>query len=79
MAPPRRVLFVQGGGAGAHDEWNAKLVDNLTRRLGDGYEVRYPRMPHEDEPGFTTWSAAIRREMLALSEGAVVVTSWAMT
>ncbi|MFG2058363.1 alpha/beta fold hydrolase [Micromonospora sp. NPDC048930] len=72
MAGTRRILFIQGGGAGTHDEWDDKLVDSLRRELGDGYEVRYPRMPDEDEPSYARWSAAIRREMTALGDGAVV-------
>jgi pimeloyl-ACP methyl ester carboxylesterase len=72
MAGTRQLLFVQGGGAGAHDEWDDKLVDSLRRELGDGYEVRYPRMPEEDDPSYATWSAAIRRELTALDDGAVV-------
>ena len=51
MTETRQVLFIQGGGAGVHDEWDDKLVDSLRRELGDGYEVRYPRMPAEDDPG----------------------------
>ncbi|KAB1914106.1 alpha/beta fold hydrolase [Micromonospora sp. AMSO31t] len=72
MAETRQVLFVQGGGAGTHDEWDDKLVDSLRRELGDGYEVRYPRMPDEDDPSHARWSAAIRRELAALDDGAVV-------
>lgn len=73
MAETRQILFIQGGGAGAHDEWDDKLCDSLRRELGDGYEVRYPRMPDEDDPSYARWSAAIRREMTALDAGAVVV------
>ncbi|MFG2169140.1 alpha/beta fold hydrolase [Micromonospora chersina] len=73
MAETRQILFIQGGGAGAHDEWDDKLCDSLRRELGGGYEVRYPRMPDEDEPSYARWSAAIRREMTALDAGAVVV------
>jgi pimeloyl-ACP methyl ester carboxylesterase len=72
MAGTRQVLFIQGGGAGAHDEWDDKLFDSLRRELGDGYEVRYPRMPDEDDPSYARWSAAIRREMTDLDDGAVV-------
>ena len=67
------MLFIQGGGAGAHDEWDDKLVHSLGRELGDRYEVRYPRMPDEDDPSYATWSAAIRRELADLDDGAVVV------
>jgi predicted alpha/beta hydrolase family esterase len=67
-----QTLFIQGGGKGAYDEWDGKLVDDLRRELGDGHEVRYPRMPAEDDPSYARWSAAIRREMAHLSNGAVV-------
>ncbi|MFG3301807.1 alpha/beta fold hydrolase [Micromonospora chersina] len=73
MAGTRQILFIQGGGAGVHDEWDDKLCDSLRRELGNGYEVRYPHMPDEDDPSYARWSAAIRREMAALDGGAVVV------
>ena len=73
MTGARQILFIQGGGAGAHDEWDDKLCDSLRRELGDGYEVRYPRMPDEDDPGYARWSAAIHEEMTSLDDGAVVV------
>ena len=72
MTPTRQILFIQGGGAGAHDEWDDKLVESLRRKLGGGYEVRYPRLPDEGEPGYARWSEAIRREMADLDDGAVV-------
>jgi predicted alpha/beta hydrolase family esterase len=71
-AATRQVLFIQGAGAGAHDDWDAELVDSLTRELGERYEVRYPKMPQEDDPSFAGWSAAIRQELAALGGGAVV-------
>jgi hypothetical protein len=45
-------LFIQGGGAGSHDEWENKLVDSLRRELGPDYDVRYPRMPKEADPSY---------------------------
>ena len=68
----RQILFIQGGGKGVHDEWDDKLFDGLSRELGDGHEVCYPRMPAEDDPSYARWSAAIRREMAGLNDGAVV-------
>ena len=73
MTAARQVLFVQGGGAGTHDEEDAALVDSLQRGLGDGYEVRYPRMPDEGEPGYARWSAAVRDEVDDLPDGALAV------
>jgi predicted alpha/beta hydrolase family esterase len=72
MTGARQVLFVQGGGEGAHDEWDDKLVDSLRRELGDECDVRYPRMPDEDDPSYAGWSGAIRRELADLHAGAVV-------
>jgi hypothetical protein len=72
MAGTRQVLFIQGGGAGVHDEWDNKLVDSLRRELGAGYRVRYPRMPDEEDPNYARWSAAIRRELAALDDDAVL-------
>jgi pimeloyl-ACP methyl ester carboxylesterase len=73
MPGTRQVLFLQGGGAGTHDEWDDKLVDSLRRELGDGFDVRYPRMPAEDDPSYATWGPAIRRQLASLDDGAVLV------
>jgi pimeloyl-ACP methyl ester carboxylesterase len=72
MTKSRQILFIQGGGAGAHDHWDNKLFDTLRRGLGDGYEVRYPRMPDEADPSYAGWSVAIRRETAVLADGVVV-------
>lgn len=72
MSRSRQVLLIQDGGAGVHDGWDGKLVDSLTNALGDGYEVRYPRMPQEDDPNYAAWSVAIRRELAAREDKAVV-------
>ena len=69
----RQLLFVQGGGANVHDEWDDKLVASLTAALGEGYEVRYPRIPDEDDPELATWGPAIREALDALVDGSVVL------
>jgi len=69
----RQILFVQGGGEGTHDEWDNKLVGSLRRELGDGFEVRYPRMRAEDDPAYERWGPAIRQELGALDDGVIVV------
>lgn len=73
MTKVQQVLFIQGGGAGVHDDWDSILVDGLRRELGDGYDIRYPRMPVEDDPTYARWSGMIRREMSDLNAGAIVV------
>ncbi len=69
----RQVLFVQGAGKDVHDQWDDKLVESLERQLGEGYAVRYPRMPDEGDPRYSTWKAALFREFDALEDGAIVV------
>jgi predicted alpha/beta hydrolase family esterase len=69
----RQLLFVQGGGAGAHDEWDDKLVDSLARSLGPGYDIRYPRMPNEADPHYDIWKAALEREFALLDRDCVLV------
>jgi predicted alpha/beta hydrolase family esterase len=69
----KQVLFIQGGGAGAHDEWDNKLVDSLRRELGPGYEVRYPRMPNEADPSYTSWKTALAVEIAGLDDGAILI------
>lgn len=73
MRGTRQIVFVQGAGEGTHDEWDDKLVDSLRRELGHGFEVRYPRMPAEDDPSYATWAPAIVEELSTLEDGAVVV------
>jgi len=68
-----QLLFVQGGGAGTHDEWDDKLVDSLGRGLGPNVEIRYPRMPNEDDPSFPAWKSALEKEFAKLDDGAIVV------
>ena len=69
----KQVLFVQGAGEGVHDRWDNKLVASLERELGEGYAVRYPRMPGEDDPGYSAWKAALLREFVSLEDGAILV------
>jgi predicted alpha/beta hydrolase family esterase len=69
----RQVLFIQGGGTGVHDEWDNKLVDSLSRELGPGYDVRYPRMPNEANPSYGLWKRALMEEIAGLEDGAILI------
>jgi pimeloyl-ACP methyl ester carboxylesterase len=73
VSRPRQILFVQGAGEGAHDEWDEPLVESLRRELGTGYDVRFPHMPAEGDPAYARWAAAIRQEIAALRDGAAVI------
>jgi uncharacterized protein len=52
------VVFVQGGGAGAHDA-DVLMASSLRAHLGEGFTVDYPRMPDEDDPDYRRWSPAL--------------------
>lgn len=67
------VLFIQGAGEGVHAAWDLALVESLRRALGPRYEVRYPMMPNEADPGLAAWKPTLERELAALRDGAVVV------
>ena len=59
------VLFVQGGGKGAHHEDTA-LAASLERALGDEYEVHFPRMPNEADPNVQSWKRKLSAELSRL-------------
>ena len=73
MAGIPQVLFIQGAGEGTYEEWDDKLVASLRRELGNGYEVRYPRMPDEEGASADAWGPTIQHELDTLDDGAVVV------
>jgi serine hydrolase len=66
------VLFIQGGGAGAHDE-DAVLAQSLQRALGKEYDVRFPQMPDESKPDTKTWKTKITRELEDLDGSIILV------
>jgi predicted alpha/beta hydrolase family esterase len=61
----RHVLFVHGGGEGAH-EADERLAASLREALGSGYEVRSPKMPDEGSPEYGAWRDSISRELAGL-------------
>src|SRR5207247_4657560 len=69
----RQLLFVQGGGAGAHDDWDDKLVESLRRELGSNFEIRYPRMPNEGNPAYAAWKATLAKELATLDDDTLLV------
>ena len=73
MHVKRQLLFVQGGGQGAHDEWDHKLVESLRQQLGQDYEILYPRMPSEDDPSFASWKTTLESVFETLEDGAILV------
>ena len=68
----KQVLFIQGAGEGAYEE-DRELVKSLRELLGSEYNVRYPKMPEEDDQGYETWKARISKELAALDDGVILV------
>jgi predicted alpha/beta hydrolase family esterase len=52
------VLFIHGAGGGAF-EADAKLADSLRRELGPAFEIRYPRIPEDDDIPYRGWKEFI--------------------
>jgi predicted alpha/beta hydrolase family esterase len=68
----KQVLFVHGGGEGAHEE-DKKLAANLQDALGTAYAVRHPKMPDEDSPEYEAWKDRISEELADLDGEAILV------
>src|SRR5262249_44156672 len=43
------------------------------RELGKDYEIRYPRMPSEDDPDYAPWKTTLEREFGTLQDGAILI------
>jgi len=69
----KQILFIQGGGEGAHDQWDNQLVASLADKLGPTYEISYPRMPNEGDPSYAAWKTAIAKAIAALSGNPILV------
>lgn len=72
MEMKRDVLFVHGGGEGAH-EADEKLAASLRDALGGGYDVRSPKMPDEGSPEVGAWKGEIAGELATMDGQAILV------
>jgi uncharacterized protein len=68
----KSVLFIRGGGSGAY-EADGLLVESLQKELGSAYDVRYPRMPLEEDAGYLDWKAQIAIELANLEDEVILV------
>jgi predicted alpha/beta hydrolase family esterase len=68
----KQVLFIQGAGEGAY-EADEELAKSLRAMLGSEYNVRYPKMPEEEDQGYEAWKAQISRELAALDDEVILV------
>ncbi len=65
------VLFIQGGGKGAHAA-DTPLARSLQRALGPKYDVRFPVMPGQSDPNAAAWKRKIA-STLSRSKGDVIL------
>ena len=68
----KEVVFVQGGGEGAHAE-DGRLVASLRNELGAGYDVRYPTMPNESSPEYPAWRPRLADVVATSHDGVILV------
>ena len=69
-----KLLFIQGGGQGAY-AIDRELAATLQNSLGKGYEVRYPKMPKEDDPAYGRWKGQLTKELAAPEVSMIVAHS----
>jgi uncharacterized protein len=67
----QQILFIPGGGKGAHKA-DGLLVAYLRTALEAAYDVRYPRMPNENDPDYEQWKGRIKEELDGM-QGAVIL------
>ena len=65
----KHVLFVHGAGAYEEDQ---RLAASLRSALGDGYEVRYLKMPNEDSPEYGAWKERVSEEISGMDGGVIL-------
>ncbi|MDQ3602448.1 MAG: alpha/beta fold hydrolase [Actinomycetota bacterium] len=68
----KQVLFIHGGGEGAHEE-DKKQAASLQDVLGAVYDVQCPKLPNEDSPEYEAWKDRIVMELSALDGEVILV------
>ena len=69
----QQVLFVHSAGPQERGEGSSHMVAALQKALGDGYDVRFPRMPDPDDPAYVPWKERVQAEIAGLDEDALLV------
>jgi uncharacterized protein len=69
---PKAVLLAHSAGPQGPGEGSDPFVRRLREELGDGYEVRFPKMPGVGEPHYAPWRDRLSAELAEL-EGPVIV------
>lgn len=72
MEQPQQILFIQGAGDDAW-EWSIPMINALKEDLGREYHILFPKMPHPEDPSYSSWKSALQKELLALDRNAILV------
>ena len=67
------VLFIHGAGGESAYEEDGLLAVSLQDALGVAYEVRYPRMPLEENTGYADWKIRIALELSSLDNKIILI------
>jgi hypothetical protein len=73
----KQVLFVHGGGEGAHEE-DEMMAASLRDELGSSYDVHSPKMPNEDSPEYEVWKDRIKKDLAAMDGEVIPVGHWCL-
>jgi uncharacterized protein len=64
----KHVLFIRGGGGEVAYKEDRLLADSLQNALGTSYQVQYPKMPFDENVGYTGWKVEIDAALSSLDE-----------
>jgi len=66
------ILFIQGGGEGAHRE-DKELASYLEDALRKSYDINYPKMPDENDPDYKSYKIKIDEELKRINGKVILV------
>lgn len=69
----KEVLFIHCAGPQGDHEGSGFLVSYLKKKLGPGYEVRFPEMPDPENPHYKPWKKELKRSLLDASDDVILV------
>jgi uncharacterized protein len=70
---PGTLLLIHSAGPQADHQGRTDLVAFLRARLSPDYDVRFPIMPHPEQPTYEAWRRQIEHELDASDDGVVLV------
>src|SRR5688572_19871847 len=68
----KEVLFIHSAGPQGYHEGSDYLVTYLRNTLSN-YRVLHPKMPDPEHPTYPSWKATLKKEMVDMKEGTVLI------